>query len=190
MSSNRLAYFVALDLPSDVREELMLIGSGVPGARWIDEDQLHLTLRYLGEVDGATLRDLTSALLRLEVEPFELQLHGIGFFPPRGEPEVLWVGANQSPPLHHLRARVDQLATRFGVTPDRRRYTPHVTLARLREAPASRLARFAMEHALWKSRVFQAESFSLYSSRRRPEGALYERQAVVLIRAQEPARPE
>ncbi len=187
--STRLAYFIALDLPLDVREELMLIASGVPGASWVDEDQLHLTLRYLGEIDGAVLRDLQGALARLEPEPFELRLQGIGFFPPRGEPEVLWVGVDKCPELHELRQRVDTLATRMGVKPDRRRFAPHVTLARLKDAPDSRLARFAVEHALFKSRVFSPRSLSLYASHRRPTGAEYRRLAMVLFKGQDEASP-
>jgi len=184
------AYFVALDLPLAVREELMLIASGVPGAYWVDEDQLHLTLRYLGEVDGALLRDFAGALSRLEVEPFTLELQGIGFFPPRGEPDKLWVGVVRSPALEQLRARVDTLATRMGIAPDRRRFTPHVTLARLEGAPDSRLARYAMGQALWRSGPFVPESFSLLSSRLRLEGPIYQREQVVLFKGVRPTTSE
>lgn len=171
----RLAHFVALDLPEAIRDELMLIATGVPGAYWVDEAQLHLTLRFLGEVDGATLRDLQAALGRIDFGAFELQLQGIGFFPPRGEPEVLWVGVDKCPPLIELRQRVDAIATRLGITPDRRRFAPHVTLARLHDAPDSRLARFATENALFRTERFVPQTFSLIASHRRPEGAEYER---------------
>lgn len=185
-----LAYFIAVDLPVEVREELMLIASGVPGAYWVDEEKLHLTLRYLGEIDGVLLRDLQGALERVAAPAFELQLKGIGFFPPRGEPEVLWVGIEKCPPLMELQQRVDSLCTRMGVTADRRKYAPHVTLARLHDAPDSRLARYAQEQALFKSPVFVPRSFSLYASRRMPEGHEYERIAVYLMRGTpEPAPP-
>jgi 2'-5' RNA ligase len=180
------AYFVALDLPLGVREELSLIASGVPGANWVDEDQLHLTLRYLGELDGVVLRDLQSALARIEADRFAMQLRGVGFFPPRGEPNVLWIGVDRCPPLLELRQRVDSIATRIGIKPDRRRFSPHVTLARLRDAPASRLARFAMEQGMFASPVFEPQSFSLYASHRRTTGAEYQRMAVFLLRAPEP----
>lgn len=182
-----LSYFVALDLPLAIREELMLIASGVPGAYWVDEDQLHLTLRYLGEVEGHVLRDFAGALARMEVEPFSLELQGVGFFPPRGEPEKLWVGVARCPPLEQLRARIDMLATRMGITPDRRRYTPHVTLARLEGAPDSRLARYAMGQALWKSGPFTPDSFSLLSSRLKLEGPTYQREQVFLFKGVRPA---
>ncbi len=180
--ANRLSYFIAVDLPLEVRDELMLIAAGVPGAHWVDEEQLHLTLRYLGEIDGLLLRNLQVALERIEAPSFVLQLQGIGFFPPRGEPEVLWVGVDKSQPLMDLRQRIDSLATRLGVPADRRRYSPHVTLARLHDAPDSRLARFAMEQALFKSTPFTPASFSLYASRRLPTGAEYQRIAAYVLR--------
>lgn len=182
---NRLSYFIALDLPLEVRDELMLIAAGVPGAYWVDEEQLHLTLRYVGEIDGLLLRSLQGALERIEAPSFELQLQGVGFFPPRGEPETLWVGADKSQPLMDLRQRIDSLATRLGVPADRRRYIPHVTLARLHDAPDSRLARFAMEQALFKSTPFSPVSFSLYASRRMPTGAEYQRIAAYVLRGVE-----
>ena len=92
-------YFVALDLPVALREELLGLTVGLPGTRWVDEDQLHLTLRFLGDVNGAVLRDLTTALGRIRAEPFTVQLGGVGFFPPRGEAEVLWLGVEKSPEL-------------------------------------------------------------------------------------------
>ncbi len=182
------AYFIAIDLPIAIRDELMLIGSGVPGAYWIDEEQLHLTLRYLGELDGALLRNVQSALERIEAATFPLQLQGVGFFPPRGEPEVLWVGVDKSAPLETLRTKVDALCTRLGVTPDRRKYAPHVTLARLHDAPDSRLARFAVEHALFKTQVFKPQSFTLYASHRRPTGSEYRRVAVYMLRDEAPTQ--
>jgi len=179
---SKVSYFIAIDLPLEVRDELMLIAAGVPGAYWVDEEQLHLTLRYLGEIDGLVLRNLQGALDRIDARSFVLQLEGIGFFPPRGEPEVLWVGVEKSQPLSDLRARVDALASRLGVPADRKRYTPHVTLARLHDAPDSRLARFAMEQALFKSTPFSPLTFSLYASRRNETGSEYQRIAAYVLR--------
>ena len=101
-------YFVAIDLPAPLREELLEITVGLPGTRWVDEDALHLTLRFLGDVSGATLRDTVTALARIRMEPFEVQLGGIGFFPPRGEAEVLWLGVERSAPLENLRKLADE----------------------------------------------------------------------------------
>jgi 2'-5' RNA ligase len=177
------ARFIALELPETVRDELLAISGGVPGAYWEDDDQLHLTLRYLGEVDGATRSALFHQLERLHVAPFPLVLTGFGFFPPRGEPESLWIGLDRSQPLEALRARVDALATRLGVTPDRRRWTPHVTLARLEGAPESRLVRFAQEHALFRTAPFTPTRMTCFSSHRRDWGFAYQREAVFPLSA-------
>ncbi len=174
--------FVAIDLPEDIKDELVGIAFGVPGARWVDPDSLHVTLRFLGEVNGTTVQDLGTRLGRLEVEPFEIRLGDVGFFPPRGPTEVLWIGVEKSEPLEHLRKKVDQIATRLGIEADRRKWIPHVTLARLDEAPESRLARFAAEHSLYRSRPFMVEQITLFSSRLLSTGAQYQREAVFVLR--------
>jgi 2'-5' RNA ligase len=174
--------FVALELPVDVREELMLIASGVPGAHWTEEENLHLTIRFIGEVDGVKARDLATALRRIEAAPFTLTLSGIGFFPPRGETEVLWMGVEKSEPLEHLHQRVDTTATRLGMQHDRKRWVPHVTLARLHDAPKTRLQWFAAGQNLWKSRPFEVNAMVLMSSTLRPSGAVYRREEVFPFR--------
>ncbi len=174
--------FVAIDLPEPIKDDLIGIAFGVPGARWTDPDSLHLTLRFLGDVNGTVANDLQTRLARLKVEPFELRLADIGFFPPRGPAEVLWVGVEKNEPLEALRRQVDQTATRLGIEPDRRKWVPHVTLARLDEAPESRLARFAAEHSLYKSPPFLVEQLTLFSSRLLTTGARYQREAVFVLR--------
>lgn len=176
-------YFIAIDLPAPLREELLGITVGLPGTRWVDEDSLHLTLRFLGDVSGATIRDTVTALARIRMEPFEVQLGGIGFFPPRGEAEVLWLGVDRSAPLEHLRKLVDTCSTRLGIEPDRRRWVPHVTLARLDDAPIGRLQAFAADHALYRPAPFRVESFTLFSSQTLPTGAVYAREQVFVLRA-------
>ncbi|TNF26569.1 MAG: RNA 2',3'-cyclic phosphodiesterase [Deltaproteobacteria bacterium] len=165
--------FIAIDLPEDVRDELLGMQHGVPGARWVDDDQLHLTLRFVGDVDGAALRDLMGALSRVEADAFELTLGGAGFFPPRGPQRVLWIGVERSAPLDALQRTVSGVATRLGHAPDRKKWAPHVTLARLDGAPSNRVARFVAERALYRSRTFAVDAFHLYSSQLHPKGAIY-----------------
>jgi len=175
--------FVAIELPEDVKDELVGIAFGVPGARWVDPESLHLTLRFLGEVNGTVAQDLGTRLGRLDVEPFEMRLADVGFFPPRGPAEVLWIGVEKNERLEHVRKLVDQAATRLGIEPDRRKWTPHVTLARLDGAPESRLARFAAEHSLYRSRTFTADRLTLFSSQLLSTGARYTRESVYVLRA-------
>jgi 2'-5' RNA ligase len=171
-----------------IRDALLEVATGVPGAYWAEEDQLHLTLRFLGDIDGVRRTQLVQALERLEAETFELQLQGIGFFPPRGEPESLWIGVVRNPALDALQTRVDAIATRLGIERDRKRWTPHVTLARLDGAPESRLVRFATEQALFRTPVFRPEVMTLFSSHRRDWGSEYRREAVFPLRPPATAR--
>jgi 2'-5' RNA ligase len=165
--------FIAVDPPEDVRDELLAMQHGVPGARWVDDDQLHLTLRFVGDVDGAQLRDLLSALRRVSAASFELRLGSAGFFPPRGPQRVLWIGVDKSAPLDALQRSVSRAVTRLGHAPDRKKWAPHVTLARLEGAPPNRVARFVAERALYRSRAFDVDAFHVYSSQLHPKGAVY-----------------
>lgn len=174
--------FVALELPDDVKDALSSLATGVPGAYPQEEDTLHLTLRYLGALDGRRAQDFAEKLRRFEVAPFELTLSGLGFFPLRGEPESLWVGAEKCAALEALRSKVDLLAVRLGVESDRRRFIPHVTLARLNDAPESRLASFLSGNGLWKSRAIPIDRMTLFSSHARDWGYEYEREEVFLLR--------
>lgn len=166
--------FVAITFPEHVEDELFgLMFDGLPNARWSDETQLHLTLRFLGDVDGALERDVVTALSRVHADAFELQLSGVGYFPPRGPIRTLWAGVAPSPELDGLRKWVDGQMTRLGVTPDRRRFSPHVTLARLDDPPAARVARYLTDHALFKSPTFEVDAIHLIASRLLDSGPAY-----------------
>ncbi len=98
--------FVSIELPALVRAEMNRLQCDVPGARWAPVEQLHLTLRFIGELDGLARRDAEAALDEVEAAPFELLLAGVGHFPPRGQPRVLWVGVEPSPALLELHERI------------------------------------------------------------------------------------
>ena len=109
--------FVALDLPEDTKRSLEPLGMGLGDVRWLDADQQHLTLRFLGQLDDGWVREVADALALVPGIPFELRLKGIGHFPLRGEPRVLWVGVEKSLELQRLKRRIDRSSTR----PDWRR---------------------------------------------------------------------
>jgi len=165
--------FVAIDLPDDIDEQLELVRGGIPGARWEERDKLHLTLRFLGEVDGGTLRSIKSALEQVIVEPFNLILTGVGHFPPRGMPRNLWVGVVASEQLRTLKARIDRAVSRVGLPPDNRKFAPHVTVARLRDAPHEWLASYIASHSLLRLPPFLVDRFQLFSSVRSERGSKY-----------------
>ena len=166
--------FVAIDLPDEVSDELERLCVGLPGARWNDPEQYHLTLRFIGEVDGLVADDIEQGLAEIEFEPFQIELHGFGHFPPRGEPKVLWAGISPHALVEPLRRAVDRVVNQAGVAPEGRKFSPHVTVARFPYgAPIERLQRFFAGHALYRSKPFMVESFHLYSSQLHHDGAIH-----------------
>jgi len=164
--------FVALPLPESVKRSLEPLARGLGDVRWLDPEQQHLTLRFIGELDNGRLEEVAETLAVVEGWPFDLGLEGLGHFPPRGEPQVLWVGVAKSPELAGLKRRIDRTLAAVGLPPEGRKFTPHVTLARVR-APLSRerLATWLMRHSLYRSERFPVSSFHLYSSRLKSDGA-------------------
>ncbi len=165
--------FVAVDLPEPILEELATLHGGVPGARWQEDDRLHLTLRFIGEVDGHDYRDIVDALDGVRTAPFPLQLEGVGYFPPRGPMRVLWAGVARSPELKALRDEVERCVVGAGVEPERRKFHPHITVARLKDPPTHKVARWLEAHALFRPPEFRVDAFHIVTSRLYPDGARY-----------------
>ncbi len=165
--------FVAIDLPESVKERLALLCCGLPGARWVDPDQIHLTLRFIGEVDGGLFRDIRDVLATTEGECFSLQLSGIGFFPPRGKPRVIWAGLQRNESLLKLRNRMESRLVDLGLEPEGRKFSPHITLARLKNTPTIKIVRFLEAHSQFRSNPFIVENFHLYSSILGRKGAVH-----------------
>lgn len=163
--------FVAIDPPLAIRERLAALCRGLPGARWVEPEQLHLTLRFIGDVDGSVLTSVREALAEVRAEALSLQLEGIGFFPPRGNPRVVWVGIRKNEPLLRLHHRIESVLVRAGLAPEERKYSPHITLARLKNTPASRIGAYLAQHGLFSSEEFQVNEFLLYSSVLNSRGA-------------------
>jgi 2'-5' RNA ligase len=164
--------FTAIGLPADVTMRLTLLQGGVPGARWSPAENLHLTLRFIGEVDEVVANDIDDMLSGLRAAPFELTLSGSGSFGSK-DPHSLWIGVAPCPPLLHLAARIESLLQRMGLAAETRKYTPHVTLARLKDAPAPRVRAFLADHAQFTSGPFEVTSFGLYSSHQSSRGSQY-----------------
>jgi 2'-5' RNA ligase len=167
--------FIALDLPEDVAEALDRLCEGLPGMRWADPGQFHLTLRFIGEVEQGTFYEIGEALAGVSHPPFELALKGLGQFPPRGAPHTLWVGVEDpGNSLPALRRRIERVLEEAGLPPERRKFTPHVTLGRFRAPPPEeRLASYLFRRNLFRTERFPVSSFHLYASQLRPEGSLY-----------------
>lgn len=168
--------FVALRPPPAIRESLLDIMDGVPGARWQDDEQLHLTLRFIGEIERPVAEDLAAALGQVVAPAPTLRLTGVGGFGARGRTDTLWAGLAPSEPLRRLYAKVEQACVRAGLPPERRAFKPHVTVARLpRSLGASpAIAAWQARHAGLASEPFTPTHLVLYRSHLAHEGAQYE----------------
>jgi 2'-5' RNA ligase len=165
--------FVAIDVPDQARRDLTALCNGVPGAKWVQPEQMHLTMRFIGEVDGAKGRDVASALGEIDAPSFELGLAGVGSFGDRRAAKVLWAGVQAGPELARLQSKIETALQRIGLPPERRKFHPHITLARLNGAPEQRVAEYLRAHSAFASPPFEAESFVLYSSFLSQSGALH-----------------
>ena len=164
--------FVALRPPEPVRDALIDTMEALDGARWQDDEQLHLTLRFCGEVDRRTAEDLATALDRIAFAPFEIQLSGVGHFERKGRPHAIWAKALPTPPLLELHKAVERACHSAGLPPEARAFHPHVTIARLNRGTApigAWLARHNTLHAGWR-----ATGFKLYQSHLSRSGSHYE----------------
>jgi 2'-5' RNA ligase len=165
--------FVAVATPPAVAEALSPLVGGVPGARWSPPENLHITLRFAGEVSESAAEDLDSALSAVSVPPFEIAIAGVGAFGDPFAPHVLWAGIEANEVLTRLHARCETAARRAGLKPDTRVWKPHVTLAHLSGAEPSRVAAWTSTHNLLRVPPFQADRFGLYSSWRVRGGPVY-----------------
>jgi 2'-5' RNA ligase len=164
--------FVAIALPEDVARLLALLQIGVPGARWQTREQLHLTLRFIGEVDGRDRAAIDDALASISAPAFSAELKGVGSFGGK-RPHALWAGAAANDALLHLQRKIESALQRIGLEADRRKYTPHVTLARLKGTQNGHVLDFLTDHALYASGPFAVEGFILYSSLLSAGGSIY-----------------
>jgi 2'-5' RNA ligase len=164
--------FVAIRPPQRVRKQLLALMGGIAGVRWQSEDQLHITVRFIGEVDRHTGSDIAAALGSIRHLPFEVSLDGIGTFGRRGQPGTLWAGLAPHEPLQALHKKVDHACVRAGVAPEGRAYHPHITLARLKRGSGSMAGAVEASSGL-TSPHFQIDRFSLFESTLTPDGAVY-----------------
>lgn len=166
--------FIAIDFPDDLRDALANICFGVPAAKWVSKDQLHLTLRFIGDADDNLFSEIEGTLHDVNASRFSLTFKGVGYFPPRRKPNVLWAGIEPCEELLHLRDSIGTLMEELGLEPEERKYHPHLTLARLRpEAPLAKITGFLSANNLFKAENVPVTEFHLYSSVLMPAGAVH-----------------
>src|SRR5215470_3497553 len=170
-----LRLFVGIGFPPELKLRLSLLCSGVPGAKWVDPGNFHVTLRFIGEIGEDVAADVHGALSRLRARRFTLQIAGTGVF--GDKPRSLWAGIERSPELAGLRDKIEQALIRVGLPPEPRKFAPHITLARLRDPPLDKLRDFLTAHARFHPDPVSVEGFSLIASFQTKAGSVYEDQA-------------
>lgn len=171
--------FVAIDLPDAVKDQLAALCDGVPGAKWVQRSQLHLTLRFIGEVDAPRFQQIKTALTSVQAAPFTMTLQGVGQFPPKRAARVLWVGVTAPQQLKHLHRHVESALGDVGIAPEDRPFEAHITLARLKTPPPpSAVQRYLSQYSSFQSEAIPVEAFILYSSALSPQGPTYRQEAV------------
>lgn len=160
-----LRLFAALAIPDDVAERLTPLMKGVPGAKWRPRENLHMTLRFFGEIAEPVAEDLDAELEQLTrgIGAFDVRLKGAGSFG-GADPHALWIGAAESDALKQLAAACEKAARRVKLKPEAHKFTPHVTMAYLSGAALDRVQAFEARLGLFEAPVFVAQSFGLYSS--------------------------
>jgi 2'-5' RNA ligase len=164
--------FTAIEIPADVRNALSAMRGGLPGARWIDPENYHVTLRFIGDIDDAMAREVAYVLGKVKRGGFELRfesLHSFGGRKPRAIVAVL----APSQPLAELQAEHERLMRRIGLEPEARKYTPHVTLARLRDCSSQEVADYLSSRGWIGAAPFRPTQFVLFSSRDSVGGGPY-----------------
>ena len=169
-----LRLFVALDLTDEVRQRLAGLAGGVPGARWTGLESMHLTLRFIGEVPEDQAMDIDAALAEIRAPAFTLTFDGVGMFGSGRRARVLWAGVERNEALAHLQAKVESALVRCGLPAEERKFSPHITLARLKDAPADRIGRFLSDRGLFRAGPMPVDHLTLYRSHLGNGGAVYE----------------
>ena len=170
--------FVALALPDAVKDRISRIQEGLDCARWIDPENLHLTLRFVGEVDRVVADDLEAALTVIRAPAVELDLNSLGHFESRGRPHALWVGVEADGALCHLRDRVEAAAKRAGLRPEGRKFHPHITIARLHGTSGAEVSAWIAHNSPFKLPPVPVREVTLFRSRLGRAGARYEAEAM------------
>jgi len=170
--------FVALALPDEMRARLAEMANGVPNARWVAPQSLHLSLRFIGEVDGAQAHDADAALARISAPAFTLTLAGVDRFGTGDKTRSLWVGVEDCAELTRLQGKIERALQSAGLAPEGRKFKAHITLARFKGNPGAKLPEYLAGHALFRSVPFAVRAFILYSSFLSHTGAIYHPEAI------------
>ncbi|MDZ7689949.1 MAG: RNA 2',3'-cyclic phosphodiesterase [Balneolaceae bacterium] len=163
--------FIAIEIPEWAKRQLIQLQDSNLGVRWSSPGTMHLTLRFIGNVDDPGQKEkLVQKLSSVQVPAFELTLKGLGYFPPQKHPKVLWAGVKENDTLLNLQEQVEQLCVEAGFKPDDRPYTPHVTIGRVKGASKKEVNSFIKQHKKFRVEAFEVDEFILFESKLDSEG--------------------
>ncbi|AXV16673.1 RNA 2',3'-cyclic phosphodiesterase [Neorhizobium sp. SOG26] len=173
--------FTALEIPRNLAMSVSLLRGGLPGARWIDVENYHITLRFIGDVDGRTADEIVDRLDRIDRPEFPLTLSGIGSFGSK-KPHSIWAGVSPSAELNALQGEIERICQRIGLPPDPRKFTPHVTLARLKNCRLDDVVHYLSGRGNFFAPTFTVGRFVLLSSKESVGGGPYLTEEVFPLR--------
>jgi len=165
--------FVAVPLPQAIQDRVAELCCGLANARWVDAENLHITLRFIGEVDESRFEDIDLALSGIRAPAFQLKLRGVDSFGNNNGVRAVWVGIEREPALFHLRDKIESAVVRAGISPETQKFKPHVTLTRSRLRGDTRLGVFIANHSLFQAGPFPVDEFALFSSFLSQSGPIY-----------------
>jgi 2'-5' RNA ligase len=169
--------FVAIEVPDELRRRIAAICQGVERARWVPEENIHLTLRFIGEVPEDVMEDIVAELGAVGGDPFEVTLVGAGHFESGRRVRSLWLGVERNAALQALRERIDAAILRAGLPPEGRKFKPHITLARLNDGSPEDVRGWLQANTLFRSVPFTVGQFVLFSSFQGRNGSIYRSEA-------------
>jgi 2'-5' RNA ligase len=164
--------FTGVEIPPEIGEALSSLRGGLPGARWVEPENYHLTLRFIGDVDDVTAHEVASLLGRVKRGTFELRMQGLTSFGGR-KPRAVVATVSPERALLDVQAEHERLLQRMGLEPEGRKYTPHVTLARLRDSSSNQVAEYLAARGFFRTSSFRVSRFVLFSSRASVGGGPY-----------------
>jgi len=163
-AGEEIRLFIAIDFPEEVKRSLVRLCHGIPGVRWVSLQQLHLTLRFIGNVDLKRFACIRQKLSDIVSPPVTLILNSVGSFPATGPLRVLWAGIERCEALGSLHDKIEQVIVAAGCEAETRPFSPHITLARLKDVPRSLVVPYLTQHASFTEGPFEVKEFRLYSS--------------------------
>ena len=164
--------FSGIEIPKNIRQELTVLQSGIDGARWIAENDFHITLRFAGNIAPRQAEEFSSLLAQIKFKPFEITLNSMGFFDGR-KPRAIWIGLKPCQTLDELHRAHEMAARNAGLKPEPRKFMPHITLARLRDISSYEIARYLESLNLVTLPPFDVTQTAMFSAREAGGGGPY-----------------